>query len=91
MNCTDEPPGIEKLFQLMSAFWLDWFTTVCVGLEFTIVALPTATVPPVGPPPAIAAVEARTVEPTKPLVASSRPRKIVEPVLFIVLRPRIRK
>jgi hypothetical protein len=50
----------------------------------TIVALPTATEPPLGPP-AIAAVDAMTVEPTSPLVARSSPWRIFEPVLFIVV------
>src|ERR1700761_9498384 len=58
--------------------------TVCVGLALVIVALPPATQPPVGPP-AIAAVEAMSVEATRPLVVSSMPRRILEGDFLITL------
>jgi hypothetical protein len=68
---TDAPDGIEKLFQLISAFLLVWLMIVCDALGLVMVALPTATVPPAGL--AIAAVETIIVEPTMALVASNMP------------------
>src|SRR6185312_13429098 len=86
LKTTDEPLGIEKLFQLISALLLDWSTTVLLAFGVEIVALPTATDPPLGPPARATGETSRAVA-TSALVASSLPFSNPDVARFMLALP----
>jgi hypothetical protein len=86
LNTTDDPLGIEKLSQLINALFVDWLTTVWLAFGAEIVALPTATDPPLGPP-ARATGEISNAVATSALVASNLPFNTPDVARFMSALP----